>query len=394
VIVAVIAAILAVTLIPVTGGGGGTSFACLVCGERGLADGLLNILLFVPLGVALSWRGASTTASLAAALCLSCSIELSQYFIPGRHANLGDVLFNTAGGGVGLLAVHFGARCTRPDPQTAVRLSVGAATTAVAVFSITGLAFEPSFPSTTFFGQWTPNLGNMEWYRGRVLRAELGPIEVPPWQLPSAERFSTLLLSGTPLSIQALAGLPVRALAPLVSVYEIRRREILLIGPDRDDLVLRYRTRAAALRLDQPDYRINRALHGLAPGDTMEIQLRRSGGAFVMSVNDGSAQRMGPTLGSGWALLIYPEALPHWARRSLNPIWIALWFLPLGFYFRLRRRSVLAAVVAFGALMTIPSLTAPLPTPLVEMAGGAAGLIAGVSLSLVTNVADRRSAVL
>ncbi len=378
-VVAVIAAILTVTLIPVTGGGGNTSFACLICGERGLADALLNILLFVPLGMALSSRGVRT--ALATAVGLSCFIELAQHFIPGRHSNLADVLFNTAGGGVGLIAVHLGVRWTRPDPPTAARLSLGAATTTATVFTITGLALEPSFPPTTYFGQWTPNLGNLEWYRGRVIHAALGPVEVPPWQLPSAERFSFLLLNGTPLSIQALAGPPVPSLAPLVSVYEIRRREILLVGPDRDDLLLRYRTRAAALRLDQPDYRIHRALRGLAPGDTMDIQLQRSGGAFVMSVNEGSAARLGPTLGSGWALLIYPEALPYWVRKSLNPIWIALWFVPLGFCFRRRRRSVVAAAVAFGALLTVPALTAPLPTPLIEMAGAAVGFIGGVSLS-------------
>jgi hypothetical protein len=60
-----------------------------------------------------------------------------------------------------------------------------------------------------------------------------------------------------------------------VSVYDRLEREIFLLGPDRDDLVFRYRTRTAAARLSDPNLRVVGALGGVAPGAALAIELSR-----------------------------------------------------------------------------------------------------------------------
>ena len=77
-----------------------TPLTCIVCGDRGGVDVLLNILLFLPLGFGLALADFSWRRVLILALLLSFSIELLQMkAIAGRDASLGDVLTNTFGGG-------------------------------------------------------------------------------------------------------------------------------------------------------------------------------------------------------------------------------------------------------------------------------------------------------
>src|SRR2546422_9314486 len=72
------------------------TFWCLICGELGLVDVLLNLLLFVPYGVALfllgiPWRKASILI-----LASTIAIELLQLtMVSGRDASLSDVLTNS-----------------------------------------------------------------------------------------------------------------------------------------------------------------------------------------------------------------------------------------------------------------------------------------------------------
>src|SRR5579862_6439631 len=71
---------------------------CIVCGDSGGADILLNVLLFLPLGLtarALGWRLRNTILLL---MTLSIAIEVTQgTLLVGRDASLGDVCSNTAG---------------------------------------------------------------------------------------------------------------------------------------------------------------------------------------------------------------------------------------------------------------------------------------------------------
>ena len=69
-----------------------TSPWCIVrCGDLGLLDIILNVLLFLPLGIGLGLLG-RTRAAVAIGFLYSVAIELTQLFlIAGRDASLRDV---------------------------------------------------------------------------------------------------------------------------------------------------------------------------------------------------------------------------------------------------------------------------------------------------------------
>ncbi|HKV70942.1 MAG TPA: VanZ family protein, partial [Gemmatimonadales bacterium] len=74
---------------------------CIACGDRGRADFILNVILFLPFGCAIGLAGARWRTALWSGLFLSTCIELTQTFVPGRDTSLGDVISNSAGAVLG-----------------------------------------------------------------------------------------------------------------------------------------------------------------------------------------------------------------------------------------------------------------------------------------------------
>jgi VanZ family protein len=77
-------------------------------------DSLVNLLGFVPLGLALAllWGGTAASrpqpprrwlALLFAMSLLSLGLELGQWLMPSRYMSIDDLILNTLGGGLGLL---------------------------------------------------------------------------------------------------------------------------------------------------------------------------------------------------------------------------------------------------------------------------------------------------
>jgi hypothetical protein len=79
---------------------------------------LANVLLFMPLGVALQWGGARDrriTAAVVASL-LSLAVETFQVYTHTRIPALPDLAANTLGGWVGAHMLLTAARAPRPAP--------------------------------------------------------------------------------------------------------------------------------------------------------------------------------------------------------------------------------------------------------------------------------------
>lgn len=373
-------AILGSTLFPDFGARPQEFRACVVCGERGVADALVNLILFLPLGAGLALRGWRRSSAILGAAMLSACIELAQIVVPGRDPSLGDVIFNSLGGSLGFSVARSAPLWLRPPRAQASRWVSGAAGALAAAAALTGVVLSVSLPRSTYYGQWTANLGHLEWYRGRVLQARLGDMRIPPRRLADSETARELLARGAPLTVHALAGPRPPGLAPIVSIYDEQQREIILIGPDRNDLVLRVRTRAGALRLDQPDLRVRGAMRGIAPGDTLRITVRRDGGGYCLLLNGALTCRLGFTIGSGWAILLYPEIFPSWVRSLLSFGWLGGLVVPVGYWIGDRRSALLGLATASASAAFVPLLVGLLPCPPLEWAGLAAGVTAGVGL--------------
>lgn len=350
---------------------------CLICGERGTADAILNLLLFAPLGYVFGASGQTVRRTLLLAAFVSCVIELSQLGIPGRAASIGDVFFNTLGAGVGI-AVHVTRPAwLRPGGRGTMWLSIGATGAAVGAFALTAVLLAPSLPRTTYYGQWTPNLGHLEWYRGRVLDATIGSMPLPGFRLPQSDSVRRLVLDGAPLEVRAIAGPPVQGLGSLVSIFDESEREVMLLGPDRNDLVFRYRTRAASYRLDQPDLRLSGEMANTAVGDTMSIAVWNPGDGRCIALNGHRECQLGFTIGAGWTVLLYPESLPAVARDFLGVLWITMILVPFGFWAAPKIEWLALGVVIALAMVIIPWRSGLLATPPAQWGGAALGVAIG-----------------
>lgn len=294
-----VVAILALTLTPFGSRPSEPFSTCVACGPRGLADGILNLLLFVPLGCFLAWYSRASLASLVFGLLLSTAIELLQTIIPGRDPSLSDIIFNTAGTVVGALIGLRPRVWLVPDARNSVALTAFGVAAAALVTTITALLLAPASPKEPF-----------------------------------------------------------------------------TIGRAGNDLVLQYPSRADAAGLDQPVYWLAHAFPDSSK--TTSVSVRRERARWYVSVA-GKRATLGPTVGEGWTLLAYPDALARRWGETLDAVWVLLLCLPIGFWARNRLSLAVAGVIAL-VLFWLPDITGVVSTPLIEWIGAAIGFLAGASL--------------
>jgi len=364
--------ILAATLVPV-GGPAPSGFQWrLFSGEFDLSDFICNVVLFVPLAAALRCSGVPAWKTVALCALLSATIEFAQLrVVPGRDSSLSDLLSNILGAVAGVALVRW-----LPARRRSALRGLVAAAASVAAIAVIGLLDLPSFPPTPYYGQWTADLGMYEWYRGKVLHAEMGGLPLPSWRLADTRAVRDLLLAGTALHVRAVAGPRTEGLAPLFSIFDSERREILLVGPDRDDLVLHVRSRAVDVLLRPTELRWRGALAGIAPGDTVAVSVRREAAGYCLGVNGHERCSLAFTAGQAWALFqSYPGLSPA-AQALLECLTMFLLGIPVGLL-TLRRGWGWAglAVVLAGATL-VPPLVGLAPTPLLQLAALFLGVLA------------------
>jgi hypothetical protein len=342
--------------------------------------------------VTLALNGWSGPRPIFVAGMLSCSVELAQIVIPGRDPSLGDVTFNTLGAAAGQALYFLALRWAVPAERTASRLAVVAAVLVLGIFALTGYLLAPSFPRLPYYAWWTADRPELAWYHGRVLDATLGPLALHPSHDPLPPDVRSLLAAGTPLSVEAIAGPRVHELAPLVVIEDRFRRDVVLVGPDRTDLVVRYRARSARWRLDGPDIRLRGALAETRRSDTLFIHVRHTADGYCIGMNHLEACHLWFTVGTGWAILLYPKHFPPWAQQLLDAGWVAGLVVPIGLWMRRRPESGLSLAFLVGGLWALPGPVGLSPTPLREWVGAGCGLLVGIGLRAILRPrTDRRA---
>ena len=71
---------------------------------------MANVGLFVPIGVLVVALGGRWWLGIAVGLALTCGIETAQLFLPARFPDVRDLIANTGGAALGVLAVSAGRR--------------------------------------------------------------------------------------------------------------------------------------------------------------------------------------------------------------------------------------------------------------------------------------------
>jgi VanZ family protein len=298
-VAAILLVILVITLTP-AGSGPPLRFSFeLGDGRHWLADAILNLCLFVPLGLALAWNSRSPARAVLCGLLLSTTVELAQMWIPGRDPSLTDIISNTAGTTVGALIGLRPSAWLAPDARSSAALTALGVAAATLVMTLTTLLLAPA-----------------------------GPLSI------------------------SRAG---------------------------SDLVLEYQSRADAAGLDEPVYWLPQAFPDSSKAGMGSVSARRDRARWYVSV-PGRRATLGPTVGEGWTLLAYPDAIARRWGEPLDAAWVFLLCLPIGLWAR-SRRSLAVACVMILVLFSLPSITGVVSTPLIEWIGAGLGFLAGASIS-------------
>jgi VanZ family protein len=351
---------------------------CLLCGDRALADAILNVLMFVPLGAGLGLGGVTLLGATLLGGVFTLGIEFLQALIPGRDASVADLVFNTLGCVLGAALVRSAPAWIDPPPARGGRLLAAGVAAPLLLLLATGLLLGPRPSRDTYAGQWTAELGHLESYRGRVTEAYVGEVPVPSWQMPAeSERLRVLVAEGAPIRVAGVAGPPVSGLAPIFSIYDDEDREILLVGTVGEDAVFQFRTWGMVLMMDRPGLRVAGAFRGVREGDPFRITVVRRGRGYCMAVNAAGSCSVGYTLADTWGVFLALRSLDGEARRLLGLAWLAALLFPAGYWLRTRRDVLPAGAVLLAGLLLAPWAAGLLASPPAELLAAAAGMGAG-----------------
>jgi hypothetical protein len=303
IVAAIVVVILGATLLPSRTDVRRPFAFCLMCDFRWLADAVLNVALFLPLGLVAGWRAKSPWKVALAGALFSTAIELLQIAVPGRDPELRDILSNSAGAALGAALV----------------------------------------------------------YRPRA------------WLFPG-ERRSTWLVGIVSVAVCGVIVGTSLLLAPA------RPQEPIHVSRHESDAVVRYQPVADGIGLDQPAYYV-RNMFAEEPIGPARIDVTRRSTSWCLRFGAIERCHVGPTMGRGWSVLIYPAAIAHrWADELIDVLWTAALFFPLGFWTP-RRRWVLSAAALIVLLAVVPSVVGLVPTTVGEWIGACAGAMAGVAFA-------------
>ncbi|MGH8510253.1 MAG: VanZ family protein [Gammaproteobacteria bacterium] len=360
-----------------------TNIWCLVCGEIGVVDVLLNVVLFLPLGSGLNLLGLSRFRALLTIGLTTLTVEALQLgLIVGRYASLSDLLTNCAGGAIGYVVAPHWRQIVRTPSRTSFLLAVVGAVGWLMIQAFTAWALERSLPKGIYYGQWAPVLGQFEHFTGEVLAAQVGGIRLPGTRLSDSRLVREALLAPTVvLEVRALSGLPTVDIAPIFSIFDAGQREIVLLGQNGRDLVFHIRTRTGPLKLRSPSVHLSNALPGRA-GSSLVLQARYTPGHYhLRSEVDGRISERDLKVSSSWG---WTTVFPFDHAFGTEMIWLTmLWvgglLFPVGYWagrsyaIGVPAASIVLLLLLGLGLVVIPVLFQMTPGHFTEWAAGLLG---------------------
>jgi len=343
-----------------------TPLFCLPCGDTGTADSVLNVLLFIPLGLALVWAGAPLWLAALVCALTTTTVEVFQFFlIPGRDAAFADTLANTLGGGMGgILATRWRALLFPTRTRGVTLLVIGVLWVIVALMG-SALLLQPSLPRPPWFGQWAVSGEDEGWFEGKVHNVELGGHRVPHGQIVDAnDRRETLLKRPVLLAATVTSGPSRHHPQRILSIATKERPFLTLLQADRD-LYFEVRSKAANLRLHSPIFQLCSGFPTTAD-DTVMIEGRLWRGRGILSVSRQGVRRESQaslTVFDGWRTLRpIPVGAP--IGRGITWLWIGALLMPIGWLSVGRPPGLLAGLVVLVlAVSMTSSLVGTLPLP-------------------------------
>jgi hypothetical protein len=361
-----------------------TPLLCLVCGEQGSVDVVMNILLFIPFAFGLRWSGVSTRRVMVASVLLTILVESLQYaVVVGRDSSLSDVLTNSLGGALGATLADHLETLFRPSRPTARRLATAWAAAWLGVTAASALALRPWVPSGPYLVRWAQARPPHPPFGGKVTAASLGSAPLPKGRLPAGFALPPPMRAGTTrLRVSVLTGKPAADWRPILHLF---RSESAVLGLSQwgHDLVFEAPSLATPLKLRPVAMRLGDAF----PTDSgmpldLAAEVERQTVRLASSYGGGRSWTLGLSPSFGWSLLVPFDHAFGPEVHLLTGLWLAGFMLPLGFWWGRARVPVgsaialIAGVVVLG-LGVLPRLAGYPPVHWSEWAASAMGAALG-----------------
>src|SRR5579883_437502 len=285
---------------------------CVPCGQDGTADFILNLAIFVPVGIGLRLAGLRRRTVVLTVVAISGTIEALQFFVvPGRESDLSDLIANSSGGAVGLALADLRGAVLAPSRALAGRLAAGGALAWCVLAVAVQYALTPSLPTSIYYEQVAPDLPHYAVFDGTVLDATFNGEPFRSGRLSADASMAmrdTLLAGRAVVAARVLPGTPRPRLAPIASVYDHRRAEIFVLGRRANDLVFRMRRRSTGMGFHSPSAVLTGALpHGPAPTDTLRLSATVQSGVMALDLAGRRRRahlRVGEGLWEAWRMLV------------------------------------------------------------------------------------------
>jgi hypothetical protein len=305
---------------------------CVLCGEGGIADVILNLLLFAPLGIAaralrLRW------GAMAFAVALTVAIETTQArFLVGRDGSLGDVLANSGGAVLGWLAYPYLMQLARPSRTFARAGVVGVLALATVIWFATGIGLHPSLsPAGPWVGQLQHNWPGHDAFQGTIRTVGINGIPVPndPLDPPATLRDSVELQ----VALTRTLPLPMRA-ASLVRIVDGRGHPQVSLTESGAELTAELQVRASRWGFHTPQWAFPGAMT-MPPGEPWQVDVRWTPGRVSVTTADSSGARAVvrsqlQSIALGW-VFIHPFVLVVSSDGTFwNCVWLGWWFGLIG----------------------------------------------------------------
>ncbi len=362
-----------------------TPLLCLLCGQLGGQDVVLNLLLFVPFAIGLRLLGWPWIRIVGVSALLSFTVEALQFFvIPGRDASLSDLLANTAGGALGATLAPALRQAANPSPGSAARRLLGGAAVLLAIQGLSAWLLSPASPPGKLSSRWANAAPGGFPFFGKVRSVRLNGAPMPAFgAVPDSAAARDRLDDGSfalDLELTSGAGATDRRW-----IYMVKAGSVPLLAVDQYDRDLYFAVPAQALlfRLQPPTLRLRQGFSADS-GQVLRVTAGEDGRRLWLTSSNDEVHRsfeLSLSPSHGWCMIIpFGFALGP-ETRWFTALWLASMFAPLGFWAaRTGRRLMAWATVAATltlALAVIPAVSGSPPVHWSEWLAGALGTAAG-----------------
>lgn len=340
---------------------------CLVCGDQGVQDVIQNIIMLLPLGLALGLAGVRPGRVALGAFGLAVLVETLQYtVVTGRDASLSDVLTNTAGAALGAaIAPHLPA-LLRPGRRAAAILAVLATVFWASAWLFGAWALQGDIGAGNWRGRFPGDLPDAPALNGEAIRASISdaPFGLVPVTLPATVEQGFARDSFT-LRVEARPGPPIAWRENVVTLIDFRddggdanNHLVMTLNRVRTRALLTFRINAARARLRVPSFNLGPAFDA-PPGGDVSLQVSRLRGTLRADVQRGgqalvTEYRIGPEL--LWSVMAPRTPWPGLPWMVEAFLWAA-GLLGVGGYWAGRARSVGIYVFVVAAAVSVQLLT-------------------------------------